>query len=112
MDSRVLAVTNKQLRELKGIGKQLPDYVSCVLVPADPGTNVDDTLEVFRSQCQGWDTHVEYQQYNLSTNEGQEEANLTGQMPVQEFFDRVAEREQSPEPVSYTHLTLPTKRIV
>jgi hypothetical protein len=97
VDGSVFAVTDKQLYEMKRLGKELPVGVSCVLVPAKPGRKFGDPFEVFRSQCQRWHhTFIEYQQYAPSGN-GEEEQDLTNFMLLEDFFGRVTERGQHPE---------------
>ncbi|KAK7178207.1 hypothetical protein PSPO01_15741 [Paraphaeosphaeria sporulosa] len=98
VDSPVLAVTDEQLDEMRSSGQKLPDCVSCVLVPEKSGRKIDDTFEVFRSQCKGWDAAIEYQQYTQSSGNGKEEEEaLTGFMLLEDFFGRVTERGQHPE---------------
>ncbi|KAL5371262.1 hypothetical protein DPSP01_014387 [Paraphaeosphaeria sporulosa] len=98
VDSPVLAVTNEQLDETRSSGQKLPDCVSCVLVPEKSGRKIDDTFEVFRSQCKGWDAAIDYQQYTQSSGNGKEEEEaLTGFMLLEDFFGRVTERGQHPE---------------
>ncbi|KAF1965565.1 hypothetical protein BU23DRAFT_574817 [Bimuria novae-zelandiae CBS 107.79] len=98
VDCPVLAVTDEQLDEMRSSGQTLPDRVSCVIIPAKPGRRVDDTLEVFQSQCKGRGTNIEHQQYNQPSGNGnEEEEGLTGFMPLKDFFDRVTERGQHPE---------------
>ncbi|KAK7178445.1 hypothetical protein PSPO01_15506 [Paraphaeosphaeria sporulosa] len=82
VDSPVLAVTDKQLNEMRGSGQKLPDCVSCVLVPTKPRRKIDDTFEVFQSQCKG---------------NGNKEEDLTGFMLLEDFFGRLTERGQRPE---------------
>ncbi|KAK7177461.1 hypothetical protein PSPO01_16489 [Paraphaeosphaeria sporulosa] len=97
VDSPVLAVTDEQLDEMRSSGQKLPDRVSCVLVPTKPGRKIDDTFEVFQSQCKGWDTTIEYQQYTQSSGNSKEGEDLTGFMLLEDFFGRVTERGQHPE---------------
>ncbi|KAK7178567.1 hypothetical protein PSPO01_15384 [Paraphaeosphaeria sporulosa] len=80
VDSPVLAVTDEQLDEVRSSGQKLPNHVSCVLVPTKPGRKIDDTFEVFQSQCKG-----------------KEREDLTGFMLLEDFFGRVTERGQHPE---------------
>lgn len=96
VDGPVLAVTDEQLEKMRSLGQKLPDRVSCLLVPAKPGRQIDDTFEVFKSQCNGWDTTIEYQKYTQSGN-GKEGGDLTDFMPLKDFFGRVTERRQHPE---------------
>ncbi|KAK7189040.1 beta transducin-like protein HET-E4s, partial [Paraphaeosphaeria sporulosa] len=97
VDSPVLAITDEQLHEMRRSGQKLPARVSWVLVPTRPGRKIDDTFEVFQSQCKRWDTTIEYQQYTQSSGNSKEEDDLTGFMLLEDFFARVTERGQHTE---------------
>jgi len=86
----VLAISDEQLRALKCLGKQLPDSISVLLIPAGARKDDDDTFDLFRSQCKDWKSGVfEYQQYVRSTNDAP-----TGRITVEGFLNRIEAREQ------------------